>query len=44
MELAVRVISKQERAPHKGDGCPSFNTEDKMYGESSGDDVVECDV
>jgi hypothetical protein len=44
MELAVRVVSKHERAPRKGDCCPSFNTEDKMHGESSGDDIVECDV
>jgi len=44
MELTVRVVSEQDSAPHKGDGCSSFNTQDKMHGELSGDDVVERGV
>jgi len=44
IELTVHVVSDQDRTPHKGDGCSSFNTEDKMHGGLSGDDVVERDV
>ena len=44
MELTVHVGSKRDIAPHKGDGYSSFNTEDKMHGGSSGDDVVERDI
>jgi len=44
MELTVRVVSGRGRAPHKGDGWSSFNTEDKMHGGPNGDDVVERDV
>ena len=44
MEVAVHVVSKQDRAPHKGDGISSFDTGEQMYGRLSGDGIVERDV
>jgi len=44
MELTVRMSSKQDIAPHKGDGSSSSSTADKVHGGSSGDDIVERDV
>jgi len=43
MEVAMHVVSKQDRAPYEGDGVSSFHTGEQMPGRSSGDDVVERD-
>jgi len=43
MEVAVHVVSEQDRASYEGDGVSSFHTGEQTCGGSSSDDVEERD-